>query len=81
VTVEDSSRAGGAGAAIAQALRDAGIHKPLLDHGIPPRFLPQGSRAELLADINLTPQDITRRIVESIARLDSADERRVPQHR
>ena len=44
VTVEDNSRVGGVGSAVAQALRDAGVDVPLRDFGIPPRFLDHASR-------------------------------------
>ncbi len=69
VTVEDSSRVGGIGATIAQALRDARVAVPLRDFGIPSRFLPHGTRAEVLAEIGLTAQDISREVVEIAAGL------------
>jgi len=72
VTVEDNVRAGGVGDAVAQALRDAGVPTPLRDFGIPLRFLDHGKRAEVLAEIGLTAQDISRDIVEMMARLDGA---------
>jgi 1-deoxy-D-xylulose-5-phosphate synthase len=67
VTVEDAGRVGGVGATIAQALRDAGVHVPLRDFGIPSGFLHHGTRAEILVDVGLTPQDISRRIVDLVA--------------
>jgi 1-deoxy-D-xylulose-5-phosphate synthase len=67
VTVEDSGRVGGVGAAIAQALRDARVRTPLRDLGIPQRFLDHGTRTEILAEAGLTPPDIVREIVEAVA--------------
>ncbi|MFH9552667.1 1-deoxy-D-xylulose-5-phosphate synthase [Streptomyces sp. NPDC051445] len=70
VTVEDNSRVGGVGSAIAQALRDAGVDVPLRDFGIPPRFLDHASRAEVLAEIGLTAPDIARQVTGLVSKLD-----------
>ncbi|MGK5627181.1 1-deoxy-D-xylulose-5-phosphate synthase [Streptomyces sp. URMC 123] len=70
VTVEDNSRVGGVGAAVAQALRDAGVDVPLRDFGIPPRFLDHASRKEVMAEIGLTAPDIARQVTGLVARLD-----------
>jgi len=78
VTVEDNGRAGGVGAAIAQVLRDARVPTPLRDFGIPQRFLEHATRAEILSEIGLTAQDISRAVVEEVARLDAALE--APDH-
>ncbi|GMA85267.1 hypothetical protein GCM10025868_05170 [Angustibacter aerolatus] len=51
MTLEDNSRVGGVGSRLAQALRDAGSTVPLVDLGIPPRFLDHGTRAEVLASL------------------------------
>ncbi|WFB06667.1 1-deoxy-D-xylulose-5-phosphate synthase [Streptomyces sp. LX-29] len=56
--VEDSSRNGGVGSAVAQALRDAAVDLPVRTFGIPERFLPHAKRGEVLADIGLTPVEI-----------------------
>ncbi|MFG2755928.1 1-deoxy-D-xylulose-5-phosphate synthase [Streptomyces wuyuanensis] len=65
--VEDNSRAGGVGAAVGQALRDADVHVPLRTFGIPDEFLAHAKRAEVLADIGLTPVDIAGRIAAALA--------------
>ena len=69
VTVEDNSRAGGVGSAVAQALRDAEVEVPLRDFGIPERFLPHGSRGEVLAEAGLTGPNIARQVTGLVARL------------
>ncbi|WP_328891193.1 1-deoxy-D-xylulose-5-phosphate synthase [Streptomyces sp. NBC_00316] len=70
VTVEDNSRAGGVGSAVAQSLRDAGVDVPLRDFGIPPRFLDHASRKEVMAEIGLTAPDIARQVTGLVAKLD-----------
>ncbi|MGP4000308.1 1-deoxy-D-xylulose-5-phosphate synthase [Streptomyces sp. 8N706] len=69
VTVEDNSRVGGVGSAIAQALRDAGVDVPLRDFGIPARFLDHASRKEVMAEIGLTAPDIARQVTGLVAKL------------
>lgn len=70
VTVEDNSRAGGVGSAVAQALRDAGVDVPLRDFGIPQRFLDHATRKEVMAEIGLTAPDIARQVTGLVAKLD-----------
>ena len=70
VSVEDNSRTGGIGSSIAAALRDADLDVPFRDFGIERRFLHHGTRASVLAELGLTAQDVSRAIVETVARLD-----------
>jgi 1-deoxy-D-xylulose-5-phosphate synthase len=74
VTVEDNVRAGGVGSAIAQALRDARVRTPIRDFGVPLRFLDHAKRTEVLADVGLTAQDISREVIELVAGLDGGAE-------
>ena len=67
VTMEDGGRAGGVGASLAQALRDVGSGTLLRDFGIPQRFLAQGKRDALFAEIGLTAQELARQVVETVA--------------
>ncbi len=67
VTLEDGVR-GGFGSAVASALRDAGSNVPLLDFGTPRQFLTQGTRTQVLAAAGLQAQDVTRAIVEAVAK-------------
>ncbi|MEU4241423.1 1-deoxy-D-xylulose-5-phosphate synthase [Actinoplanes sp. NPDC026619] len=70
VTLEDGVRAGGVGDAIASALRDSAVNVPLRDFGVPAGFHPHGSRAEILAALGLTAQDIARDVTEWVSRVD-----------
>ena len=60
VTLEDGVRAGGVGEAVAATLRDAGVPTPVRNVGVPVGFHPHGARAEVLAALGLTAQDIAR---------------------
>jgi 1-deoxy-D-xylulose-5-phosphate synthase len=70
VTIEDNGVVGGCGARLAQELRRAEVGTPLREFGLPQQFLEHGSRAELLAAVGLSPQEIARYAVEAIARAD-----------
>jgi 1-deoxy-D-xylulose-5-phosphate synthase len=72
VSVEDNSRTGGIGSSIAAALRDADVDVPFRDFGIERRFLHHATRAVTLTELGLTAQDISRAVVETVARLDNA---------
>jgi 1-deoxy-D-xylulose-5-phosphate synthase len=65
VTVEDGIRTGGVGTALAQALRDAQVWTPVRELGVAPGWHPHGSRAEVLADLGLTAQDVARAAIEA----------------
>jgi 1-deoxy-D-xylulose-5-phosphate synthase len=68
VVLEDGVRQGGVGSAVSQLLRDHDIDVPLRNLGVPVAFLEQAKRAQVLAEIGLTAQEISRWIVEAVAR-------------
>jgi 1-deoxy-D-xylulose-5-phosphate synthase len=70
--IEDGIRIGGVGSLVAQHLVDAGVGAPVLQFGVPPQFLVHGKRAEVLEAAGLTPQEVSRRVVEAVAGLDPA---------
>jgi 1-deoxy-D-xylulose-5-phosphate synthase len=72
VTVEDNVRTGGFGCALAQDLRDRGVATPMVNLGVPQRFLQHGTRAEVLAECGLTAPDIARAIAERMPVLEEA---------
>jgi 1-deoxy-D-xylulose-5-phosphate synthase len=67
VVAGDNGHVGGVGDAVARMLRRRGVHAPVLTLGLPQQFLPHGSRAELLADAGLGPDQIAQRIADGLA--------------
>jgi 1-deoxy-D-xylulose-5-phosphate synthase len=72
VTVEDGLRVGGVGSSLSQALQDAEVDVPVRVFGVPLRFLEHAKRADVLAACGLTAQDVSRAVVEVVARHDAA---------
>ena len=62
VTVEEGCIMGGAGAAVAEALAEAGITKPLLMLGLPDKFIDHGDPHALLAGVGLDTKGIAASI-------------------
>ena len=63
ITVEENVVAGGAGSAVNEVLLAAGIQMPILNCGIPDRFIEHGSREECLKAAGLDSGSLERRIV------------------
>ncbi|MBI4944105.1 MAG: 1-deoxy-D-xylulose-5-phosphate synthase [Actinobacteria bacterium] len=72
VVVEDGLKTGGVGSAVRDRLADEGLLTPTLTFAVPSRFLDHGTRAQVLEEVGLTPQEISRRVVETVARLQAA---------
>ncbi len=79
IVIEDGGRTGGVEDAVSQHLRDAGIDVPVRGYGIPQQFLIHASRAQVLTEIGLVPQEIARQIIETVARLDARTEQEEQQ--
>ncbi|MBJ8341376.1 1-deoxy-D-xylulose-5-phosphate synthase [Antrihabitans sp. YC3-6] len=62
VTLEDSGVHGGIGSTVSAVMRAAGVDVPCRDLGVPQRFLDHASRAQVLAELGLSVDDIVRRI-------------------
>lgn len=62
VTVEEGCVMGGAGAAVMEALAAAGIAKPVLNLGLPDKFIDQGDPGALLASVGLDAKGIAASI-------------------
>lgn len=62
VTVEEGCVMGGAGAAVMEALAAEGIAKPVLNLGLPDKFIDQGDPAALLASVGLDAKGIAASI-------------------
>jgi deoxyxylulose-5-phosphate synthase len=62
VTIEDNAVAGGAGSAVAESLAAHGLRLPLLQLGIPDRFIGHGSREDCPAAACLDSHGLIARI-------------------
>ena len=67
VTVEENVVAGGAGAAVLEALAADGVAVPVLQLGLPDAFVEHGDPQQLLADCGLDRDGIVRSIRERLA--------------
>jgi 1-deoxy-D-xylulose-5-phosphate synthase len=67
VTVEESVVAGGAGAAVAEALAADGFAVPVLHLGLPDHFVEHGDPQQLIVDCGLDAEGIARSIRERMA--------------
>jgi len=68
VTVEENVVAGGAGSAVLEALQAAGSRVPVLQIGLPDRFIDQGDPGIQLAHAGLTREGILKSIRERLSK-------------
>ncbi|MFZ0107465.1 MAG: 1-deoxy-D-xylulose-5-phosphate synthase [Thiobacillus sp.] len=69
VTLEENAIAGGAGAAVAEALAELGLYVPVVHLGLPDRFIEHGDPAKMLADCGLDAAGIEARVREALTLL------------
>jgi 1-deoxy-D-xylulose-5-phosphate synthase len=62
VTIDENTVAGGAGSAVNEVLAANGITVPLLNHGLPDRYIQHGSRDDNLRDAGLTAEGLLEAI-------------------
>jgi 1-deoxy-D-xylulose-5-phosphate synthase len=79
VTVEDSSRAGGAGSGVARVLEDADVDVPLRTVGLPKRFLDHGKPADVRAAAGLNPTAIAALALRALQKNSAAEVAAAPQ--
>jgi 1-deoxy-D-xylulose-5-phosphate synthase len=68
VVLEDNGVAGGIASQVAAALRASRVPTALRGFGIPQRFLDHASRGQVLEQIGLTAQQVSRDVIEYFAR-------------
>ncbi|MEZ9862074.1 1-deoxy-D-xylulose-5-phosphate synthase [Vibrio breoganii] len=64
VTIEENVIAGGAGSGVLEYLMSQKIAKPVLNLGLPDRFIAQGTQEEMHAELKLDAKGIQRQIEE-----------------
>ena len=58
VTVDENAIAGGAGSAVNECLMTNNVQIPVINHGLPDRFIEHGERDDMLADAGLTAEGL-----------------------
>ena len=86
ITIEDGIVVGGIGTRVRQDLRAAEVDTTVTELGLPDEFLDHASRAQILEDAGLTPQQIARNVVAQVlgsrvphARPERADDATTPE--
>ncbi len=64
VVIEDGIKHGGIGSTISEMFREAGLNIPIYSIGVPLQFFEHGKRSQILEEIGISAQTITRSLVE-----------------
>lgn len=75
VVIEDGIKHGGIGSTISEMFREVGLNIPIHSIGIPLQFFEHGKRSQILEEIGITAQTITRSLVEWNSSLVEVEER------
>ena len=80
VVLEDGIKHGGIASTISEMFREAGLAVPVHSIGVPLTFIEHSKRAEVLQDLGITVQNITRSLVTwSSSELNVKEEMQLPQ--
>jgi len=71
VTVEENTVQGGAGSAVAECLQQHGIVIPLLQLGLPDRFIEQGEHTQMLADCGLDASGLIASVESKLSQIEN----------
>ena len=63
VVIEDGIKHGGIASTISEMFREEGLNVPIHSIGVPLRFIEHSKRSEILSDLGITAQNITRELV------------------
>ena len=77
VVLEDGIKHGGIASSISELFREASLSVPIHSIGIPLEFIEHSKRAEILEDLGITAQKISRDIVEWNS---TVEEMQFPEH-
>ena len=69
VTIEENVIAGGAGSGINELLMQEAVIKPVLNLGLPDRWVDQGTHKQLLAECGLDSEGIEQKINQYLSKL------------
>lgn len=64
VTIEDSGLHGGAGSSLQMRLNEANVDTPVRNLGIPQKFLAHASRGQVLSELGLDVESVTKTVAE-----------------
>ncbi len=79
-TVEEAAVMGGAGSAVQEYFNEQGLVHPLLQLGLPDRFIDHGDQAALLAQLGLDADGIEQAVLQRFPELKDPECERVSQH-